>query len=59
MENYNYVVREWKVTLYSDDFLEKRKILIIVGTFIDVCMKIKHFMDNTYYTSMFIEEVKE
>ena len=58
-ENPNYIVREWKVTLYSDDFFERRKILIIIGTFIDVFMKVKHVMDSAYYTSMYIEEVKQ
>lgn len=58
-ENGNYKIRQWKVTLYGDEFFgKKRRILTVLGTFIDVCIKIKYIMDDENYTSMFIEEVK-
>lgn len=57
-ENGNYKIRQWKVTLYGDElFGKKRRILTVIGTFIDVCIKIKYIMDDENYTSMFIEEV--
>lgn len=58
MENPNYVVRQWKVILYQrEPFGQKRKILTVIGSFVDVFIKIKNEMDKEYYSSFVIEEV--
>ncbi len=59
MENYNFNVRNWKVTLYQDElFGSGKKILIVIGTMIDVFIKIKNVMDSENYSYINIEELK-
>lgn len=59
MENYNYDVRNWKVTLYQDElFGGSKRILTIIGTMIDVFIKIKNVMDSENYSYINIEELK-
>lgn len=59
MENYNYDVRGWKVTLCQDElFGGNKKILIVIGTMIDVFIKIKNVMDSENYSYINIEELK-
>lgn len=59
MENYNYDVRNWKVTLYQDELFGGRKrILTVIGTMIDVFIKIKNVMDSENYNYINIEELK-
>ena len=59
MDNYNFNVRNWKVTLYQDELLGgNKKILIVIGTMIDVFIKIKNVMDSENYNYINIEELK-
>lgn len=59
MENYNYDVRNWKVTLYQDElFGGSKRILTIIGSMIDVFIKIKNVMDSENYSYINIEELK-
>jgi hypothetical protein len=59
MENYNYDVRNWKVTLYQDElFGGSKRILTVIGTMIDVFIKIKNVMDSENYSYINIEELK-
>lgn len=59
MENYNYDIRNWKVTLYQDElFGSNKRILTIIGSMIDVFIKIKNVMDNENYSYINIEELK-
>jgi len=58
MGNYNYDPRCWKVTLCQDElFGGKRRILTVVGTMVDVFIKIKNIMDSENYNYINIEEV--
>lgn len=60
MNNPNYFMKSWKVILYKNDILEnERKILTIIGTMIDVFIKIKNEMDNKNYNYIYIEEIKK
>lgn len=57
--NPNYRIKSWKVILYKNDILEnERRILTIIGTFVDVFIKIKNEMDSKNYEYITIEEVK-
>lgn len=57
--NPNYRTKCWKVILYKNDILEnERRILTIIGTFVDVFIKIKNEMDSKNYEYITIEEVK-
>jgi hypothetical protein len=59
MENYNFNIRNWKVTLYQDELYGGRKrILTVIGTMIDVFIKIKNVMDSENYNYINIEELK-
>lgn len=59
MENYNFNVRNWKVTLYQDElFGGSKRILMVIGTMIDVFIKIKNVMDSENYNYINIEELK-
>ena len=59
MENYNYDIRNWKVTLYQEElFGGSKRILMIIGTMIDVFIKIKNVMDSENYNYINIEELK-
>lgn len=59
MENYNYDVRNWKVTLYQNElFGGNKRILTVIGTMIDVFIKIKKVMDSENYNYINIEELK-
>lgn len=59
MENYNFNVRNWKVTLYQDELLGgSKRILTVIGTMIDVFIKIKNVMDSENYSYINIEELK-
>ena len=58
MENYNFNVRNWKVTLYQDElFGGSKRILMVIGTMIDVFIKIKNVMDSENYNYINIEEL--
>ena len=58
--NPNYRTKCWKVILYKNDILEnERRILTIIGTMIDVFIKIKSVMDCEDYNYITIEEVKK
>ena len=58
MENPNYILRQWKIVLYQrEPFGDKKRILIVIGSFVDVFIKIKTLMDSEYYSSFKIEEV--
>ena len=57
--NANYYPHHWKVVLYQDELLGGRKrILTVIGTMIDVFIKIKNVMDNENYNYINIEEIK-
>ena len=59
MENYNYNTRAWKVTLYQNElFGSGKRILTVIGTMIDVFIKIKNVMDSETYNYINIEELK-
>ena len=59
MENYNYDIRNWKVTLYQDElFGDSKRILTVIGSMIDVFIKIKNVMDSENYSYINIEELK-
>jgi hypothetical protein len=52
-------VRNWKVTLYQDElFGGSKRILTIIGSMIDVFIKIKNVMDSENYNYINIEELK-
>ena len=58
MENPNYVVRQWKIILYQrEPFGDKKRILTVIGSFIDAFIKIKNEMDSEHYSEVIIEEV--
>ena len=58
MENGSYITRQWKVTLYQTELHgSKKRILTVIGSFVDVFIKIKNILDSEYYTTFIIEEV--
>lgn len=59
MENYNYINRRWKVVLYQNDLWGgEKRVLIVLGTMVDVFMKIKNVMDSKNYNYIKIEEME-
>lgn len=59
MENYNYINRKWKVVLYQNDLWGgEKRVLIVLGTMVDVFVKIKNAMDSKNYNYIKIEEVE-
>lgn len=60
MENYNYINRRWKVVLYQNDLWGgEKRVLIVLGTMVDVFMKIKNVMDSKNYNYIKIEEMEQ
>ena len=58
MENSNYIIKQWKVVLYGNGWDgENKKILTIIGTMVDVFIKIKNVLDKEDYKTIVIEEV--
>ena len=57
--NANYYPHHWKVTLYQDElFGGSKRILTVIGTMIDVFIKVKNVMDSENYNYINIEELK-